>query len=105
MRKGNKKNTRGNSRQDSRKHDTPPTESVDLANKLKSAEQADMDAIQANIIAEIQAVRLDVKKELNKAMGTLKSELVDFREEVSTKLNGIASELKETTESKRWNRE
>lgn len=46
-----------------------------------------MDAIQANIIAEIQAVRSDLKKEL-----------VDFRGEVNQKLSDIASGLKEITE-------
>lgn len=60
------------------------------------AEQEDMEAIQANIIAEIQAVHLDVKKELKEAIGTLQSELVGFRGEESVKLKGIASELKET---------
>lgn len=98
MRRGNK-----NSQQDSRKDDTPPTESVDLANKLALAEQDDMNDIQANIIAEIQAVRLDVKTELNETIGTLKSELIDFKGEVSTKLNDIASEFE--TRSRRWSRE
>lgn len=73
-------------------------ESVDRANKLALANHEDMDAIQANIIAEIQAVRLDVKKELNKTIWKLKNELIDIREEVSAKLNNIASELKETTD-------
>lgn len=71
---------------------------VDLANKLALANHEDMDAVHANIIAEIQAVRLDVKKELNETIGTLKNELIDFREEVSAKLNDIASELKEKTD-------
>lgn len=54
-----------------------------------------METIHANIIAEIQAVRLYVKNKLNDAIGTLKSELVDFRG-VNAKLNGISSELKQT---------
>lgn len=98
MKRGNKKYPRGNSRQNSIKEDTPTTENVDTANKLTLADHEDMEAIQTNIIAEIQAVRLDVKKELKEAIGTLKSELMDFRGEVNAKLNGIASELKETTD-------
>lgn len=42
-----------------------------------------MEDIQANIIAGTQAVHLE---ELNRAIGTLESELVDFRGE---KLNSI----------------
>lgn len=66
---------------------------MDTANKLTLAEHEDMEAIQANIIAGIQVVRLDVKKEL-KAI----EKLEDISGEVSAKLNGIASELKETTD-------
>lgn len=57
-----------------------------------------MEAIQTKIIAEIQAAIVDVKKDLNEAIGTLKSKLVDFRGEMCTKLNGISSELKEITD-------
>lgn len=38
---------------------------------------------------------MDVKKELDKAGGRRKSELVDSKGEVSVKLNSIESELKE----------
>lgn len=95
MKTGNKKQTRGNSRQNQRKDDKPPTKSEDTANVSMLAEQ---EAMEAKIIAEIQAIRVDVKKELSEAIGTLKSELVDFRGEISTKLNGISSELREITD-------
>lgn len=52
-----------------------------------------MEAIQANIIVEIQVVHLDVKKEINETIGTLKSKVANFRGEINQKLNGI--ELKE----------
>lgn len=73
-------------------------ESEDTAKVSMLAEHEAMEAVQAKIIAEIQAVRVDVKKEFNEALGTLKSELVDFRGEISTKLNGISTELREITD-------
>lgn len=82
MEGGDKRQTRGKSQNKPKKDDTTPTESVDTL-----AEHEAMEAIQANIIAEIQAVRLDLKKEL-----------VDFRGEINQKLNDITSELKEITE-------
>lgn len=55
----------------------------------------DMEAIQANIIAVIQAVWVDVKKELTENIGQLKSELSAFIGEVSLKLKNIATNLKD----------
>lgn len=67
MKRGSKKkNPRGNSRQDLTKEDIPPAESADTANKLALADHEDMEAIQANISAEIKAVRLDVRKEVER---------------------------------------
>lgn len=96
--KGEKKRrTRQNSQRNPGKDDNTPTESKDTANASMLTEQEAMEAIQAKIIADIQAVLVDVKKDLNEAIGTLKSELVDFRGEMCAKLNGI-SELKEITD-------
>lgn len=38
-----------------------------------------MEAIQTKINAKIQVFQVDVKKEFNEAIGTLKNKLVDFR--------------------------
>lgn len=76
------------------KDDTPP---ADSANKLALAEH-DMATVQVTIVVETQEVHLDVKEEVNKAGGKLKSELVDSGREVSAKFNAIVSELKESME-------
>ncbi|KAE8293734.1 hypothetical protein D5F01_LYC08848 [Larimichthys crocea] len=92
---GRRRHTRQNPQEE---NDNSPSESEDTTNVSILAEQEAMEAIQTKIIAEIQAVHVDVKKDLNEAIGTLKNELADFRGEMSTKLNDISSELKEITD-------
>lgn len=84
--RGNKRQTRSNSRRNLRKDDNSPTESEDTAKVSMLVEHEALEAVQAKLMAEIQAVRVDV------------SELVDFRGEISTKLNGISTELREITD-------
>lgn len=63
MRGGNTRKTKGKSQQNPVIGDKSPIESGDTDDGAsKQAEHEGMDAIQANIIAEIKAVRLDLKK-------------------------------------------
>lgn len=99
MKGGNKQKAKGKSRQNVEKSDFSPSDSVESGCGANEARvHMDMEAIQANIIAEIQAGRVDVKKELTENIGQLKSELGDFRGEVSVKLNTIATDLKNITD-------
>lgn len=91
--------TKGKSQQNPKMDGKSPNESGDTDDGAsKQAEHEGMDAIQANIIAKIKAVRLDLKKEFIETMGPLKKELVDFREDVSQKLSTIVTDLKEITD-------
>lgn len=91
--------TKGKSQQNPKMDDKSPIESGDTVDGAsKQADHEGIDAIQANIIAEIKAVRLDLKKEFIETMGPIKKELVDFREDVSQKLSTIVTDLKEITD-------
>lgn len=57
-----------------------------------------MEAIQANIIAEIQAAKSEQKKDFEEVIDSLKKELTDFREDINQKLNTIATDLKDITD-------
>lgn len=62
------------------------------------SEEASYHTMEANIIAEIKAVSLDLKQEFIEIMVQLgKRELVDFRGDVSQKLKSFISDLKEIT--------
>ena len=98
MEGGQKRKTRGNLQQNLKMDDKPSNENEDASNEASNlAGHIAMEAIQANIISEIQGIRSDMKKELGETVGLLKKELVDFRIEVNQKLNSIGSNLKEVT--------
>lgn len=98
MEGGNKRRTRGKPQQNQEINTnvSGEGEGKDIANSR--AKHEDMEAIQASIIAEIHAVRLDVKKEFVETIGQLKTELAEFRGEVCQKLKTIATDLKDITE-------
>ncbi|XP_041854710.1 cytochrome c1-like [Melanotaenia boesemani] len=60
-----------------------------------------MEALQANIIAELKEVQVDVKKEFIDKIGLLKTEMSEFRGEMGQHLNDIVADLKEITGSRR----
>lgn len=85
MKGGNKKQTRGKPQRNLKKDNslTKSEDTSDRANMLTLVEYRTMEAIQANIIVEIQVVHLDVKKEINETIGTLKSKVANFRGEIN----------------------
>lgn len=95
---GTKNKTKGKSQQDQCNNDNLSENEDDNVTASNQAKQEDMDAIQANIITEIKAIRTDMKKEHSETLGVLKKELTDFREEINQKLSFIGIELQEITE-------
>ncbi|CAL9682028.1 unnamed protein product [Knipowitschia caucasica] len=99
---------RGSGRKSTRKAHTQgeetvvsPSESEDSnasANTLASAEglanDKDMDAISASIIAEIQKVRSDV----NEATGQLRQDLFNFRGETNSRLAAVETNVKQISD-------
>lgn len=99
MKGGNRRVTKGKSQQNPKIDDKSPIESGETDDGAsKQANHEGMEAIQANIIAEIKAVRSDLKKEFSETMEPLRKELVDFREDVNQKLSAIVTDLKEITD-------
>ena len=95
MKGGKIRRTRGKSQQNSRTDDKSPSESEDTSDTASNhTEHEAMETIQANIIAEIRAVRSDMKKEFTDTMALLKGELADFRGEINQKLSAIFTDLK-----------
>ncbi|KAI3358297.1 hypothetical protein L3Q82_014671 [Scortum barcoo] len=94
-----RRKTKGKSQQDQTINDNSLSESEDGHDAISNqARNEHMDAIQANIITEIKAVRSDMKKEYFETIGVLKKELTDFREEINQKLSSIGTDLQEITE-------
>ncbi|KAK7895269.1 hypothetical protein WMY93_020594 [Mugilogobius chulae] len=92
---GGKRKTRGNPQGNAIEEDLLPGE-VDVANKL--TESTTMEAIQANIIAELKKVQDDLKKDFNDRMDALKTEVSGYREEMGRRMDGFAADMKEVTE-------
>jgi len=98
MKGGTKSKTKGKSQQDQCNNDNLSENEDDHDATSNQAKREDMDAIQANIIAEIKAIRSDMKKEHSETLGVLKKELTDFREEINQKFNFIGKDLQEITD-------
>lgn len=95
MKGGKTRKTRGKPQKNSTTNAKSPSESEDTSDGASyHAEHEAMEAVRANIIAEIQAVRSDMKKEFTDTMALLKGELADFRGEINQKLSAIFADLK-----------
>lgn len=98
MVRGTRNQSKGRPQQNQPTNDKTAAENADGHNAISNqAKQENMEAIQANIITEIKAVRSDMKKEYSETIGVLKKELTDFREEVNEKLSTISCDLQEIT--------
>lgn len=86
--------TRGNQQETAKNEDCSLSETT-AANK--QAQEEHMEAIQANIIAELRKIQDDAKKELIDKIEGLKSEISGFRNEMGKRMDGIAEELKGVT--------
>lgn len=87
--------TRANQQETAKSKESSPSE-ISKANKL--AMEASMEAIQANIIAELRKVQDDAKKELIDNIEALKSEVTGFRGEMGKRMDDIAEDLKGVTQ-------
>lgn len=76
----------------------PPSPENHAANKLMLAQENQMEAMQANIIAELRKVQDDAKKELIDKIEALKTEVSGFRGEMSKRMDDIAEDLKGITQ-------
>ena len=92
---GNQRKTRGNQQETTKNKKSSPSE-TNAANKLNM--EASMEAIQANIIAELRKAQDVAKNELIYSIEALKSEVTSFRGEMGKRMDDIGEDLKGVTQ-------
>ncbi|CAI5638836.1 unnamed protein product [Oreochromis niloticus] len=91
---GKKRKTRG-IRQEGAEEGVFSPKEVDGASKLKLP--GAMEAMEANILAELKKVQDNLKGEIAEKIGLVKTEMSEFRKEVGQRLDEIVTDMKEVT--------